>query len=471
MEINRKSNEHKFNKGIIVLNNLLRYFITIIIILISEFLFAQPANPGVNTHMGKFRAAVVKEDITPRDAQMLVGYDARKSTGVHDHIFHRIVALDDGTTQFFIVSSDICGISPALYDHVAEKLYIQYKINPVNFWWTVTHTHSAPEVGSPGLDAVFLGERYQHAIDSNYTPLVVQKLIEGILEARKKLAPARLGVGWGFSQANINRRAIDIDGKASLGLNPDGAVDRRIGILRIDKEDGKPLALIANYPIHGTVLGEQNLQISGDAPGIVSEYVEQQMGAPVLFINGAAGDLAPIYSVYPSAQEGHLGQFRVLLGDKILDANKKIVSTTEEVKLHSGELILETPRKAGLGWSADLNKYVSTKKKINMVRLPLRFLKINEDVAIWSAPIELFCEVANEIRERSPFPYTFYFGYTNGWLGYLPTASAWEHGGYETTVSPFTPSAATEIKQSVLGYLQGEMKSVVPDQAKERSRN
>jgi hypothetical protein len=98
---------------------------------------------------------VVKEDITPKDAQMLIGYDARKSTGVHDHIFHRIVALDDGTTQFFLVSSDICGISPALYDYIAAKLYIQYKINPVNFWWTVTHTHSAPEVGSPGFRCCF----------------------------------------------------------------------------------------------------------------------------------------------------------------------------------------------------------------------------------------------------------------------------------------------------------------------------
>lgn len=471
MEINRKSNEHSFSKNTVVSNNFLRYSILVVIILVGEFLFAQQTSPPLNTLTGWFRAAVVKEDITPKDAQMLLGYDARKSTGVHDPIFHRIVALDDGATQFFLVSTDICEISPTLYDHVAAKLYTRYKINPVNFWWTVTHTHSAPEVGSPGLDAVFLGERYQHAIDTNYTALVVQKLIDGIIEARKKLAPARLGVGWGFSQANINRRAIDIDGKASLGLNPDGVVDRRIGLLRIDKEDGKPLALIANYPIHGTVLGEQNLQISGDAPGIVSEYVEQQIGAPVLFINGAAGDLGPIYSVYPNPEEGHLGQFRVLLGNKILEANKKIVSTTEEVRLNSSELIIETPRKAGLGWSADLNKYVSIKKGINMVRLPLRFLKITEDVAIWSAPIELFCEVANEIRGRSPFPYTFYFGYSNGWLGYLPAASAWEQGGYETTVSPYTPTAAKDLTEAVTGYLQGEMRSTPPHQAKERSRN
>jgi len=290
--------------------------------------------------------------------------------------------------------------------------------------------------------------------------MVEQKLIDGILDARKRLVPARLGVGWGFSQANINRRAIDVDGKASLGLNPDGTVDRRIGLLRIEKKDGTPLALIANYPIHGTVLGPTNLEISGDAPGIVSEYVEQKIGAPVLFINGAAGNMAPIYSVYPNPNAGHLGQFRVLLGDKILAAYNKIRETKDSVKLFSGALTVETPRKTGLGWSSDLMKYTkTTAENINMVKLPVRFLKINQDVAIWSLPVELFCEISNGIRDRSPFPYTFYYGYTNGWLGYFPTALAWEHGGYEPATSPFTPSAEEDLSEAVLTYLQGEMKS------------
>lgn len=425
------------------------FFCSILCLFLTRAL-AQKTTPA------KFRAAVVKIDITPDDSQNLLGYGARKSVGILDRIYHRIIVLDDGTTQFFLVSSDICEFSPSEYDKVAAKLKSLYGINPVNFWWTVTHTHSAPEVGPPGLGTVFLGDRFQHEIDANYTALIERKLIEGINEARQKLVPARLGVGWGFSQANINRRAVDIDGKASLGLNPDGPVDRRIGVMRIDKTDGGPLALIANYPIHGTVLGYQNVLISGDAPGIVSEYVEQQAGVPLLFINGAAGDLAPIYSVYASAKEGHLGQFRVLLGDKILEANQRIIADMDEIKLVSGELTVETPRKKGLGWSAELSNYTRTLKNgDHLVRLPVRFLRINDDVAIWSAPLELFCEISNEIREHSPFPYTFYFGYNNGWLGYLPTASAWKYGGYEVEiVSPYTPAAAKDLTEAVLGYLQ-----------------
>ncbi len=414
-----------------------------------------------NSASAQLKASVVKIDITPNNTQYLLGYQERQSTGVLDKIYHKIVVLDDGATQFYLISSDVCLYSPSEFDKVALLLHKRYGINPLNIWWTVTHTHSAPEFGETGLYGIYMGDRIKHTVDSAYTAFIEQKLIDGIGEARSKLVEAKLSVGWGFSQANINRRAIDVNGKASLGMNPDGPVDRRIGLLRIDNAEGSPMALIANYPIHGTVMSGANLKISGDAPGIVSAYVEEKTGAPMLFINGAAGNLAPIYSVYPSATAGHLGEFRVLLGDKILEANNKMKYPVEEVKLMADEIIVETPKKPGLAWSADLKKYSVVKNaRDTLVRLPVRLLKINKDIAVWSAPLELFCEVSNEVRSRSPFTYTFYFGYTNGWFGYLPAQAEWLHGGYEVeTVSPFTPAAATDLTESVVEYMQGKMRA------------
>jgi hypothetical protein len=415
---------------------------------------------------GAFRAAVVKVDITPETPQWLRGYDPRQSTGVLDRLYHRIVVLDDGTSQFFLVSTDVLGIPTPEYDRVTAILQDQLGVAPQNFWWSATHTHSAPEVAAhfKGIPFPSMANRSrlssQHEVDTAYTAMLERKLIDGVREARRKLEPARLGVGWGFSQANINRRAIDVDGKASLGLNPDGAVDRRIGLIRIDKQDGTPMVLIANYAMHGTVLGQENKRISADAPGVVSEYVEQRTGAPMLFINGAAGNLAPIYSVYPDPAAGHLNQFRRLLGDKILEASEKIAATSDKIVLTVGSAIVETPRRAELGWSPDLAKYTrETSNGVPMTRLPIGFLKINEDVAIWSAPLEMFCEISNAVREDSPFPFTFFFGYTNGSLGYLPAASAWAQGGYEPSVSAFTPGADKDLTESVLGYLQGELRA------------
>jgi neutral ceramidase len=432
--------------------------LSIILIFSLPALPAWSHQPLITDNPAGFRAAVVKSNITPANSQSLVGYGFRMSTGVNDSIFHRIIIMDDGNTRFIMVSSDVCYISPAHYDNMALRLKDKFGIDPANFWWSVTHTHSAPELGPPGLIAAFLGERYTRTLYHEYTEFADQKLVDGIAAAIARLVPARLGAGWGFSQANINRRALDIDGKARLGLNPDGPVDRRIGLLRLEKQDGTPLALIANYPVHATVLGAGNLKISGDAPGIVSEYVEKMTGAPLLFINGASGNLAPIYSVYPDPVSGHLGEFRVLLGDRILEANRMISSTTDNVTLSITSLTIETPKRSGFDWPSDLGKYMrTTNSREEMVRLPIQFLKINNDIVIWSAPIELFCEVSNEIRSSSPFPFTFYFGLTNGWLGYLVHEPQYKHEGYEIRISPYTPAASGLLINSVSSFLRGEL--------------
>ncbi|MEC3879453.1 neutral/alkaline non-lysosomal ceramidase N-terminal domain-containing protein [Parapedobacter sp. 10938] len=410
----------------------------------------------VPAHAQSFRAAVSKVDITPSDSQQLLGYGARKSTGVHDRIYHRVAVMDDGTTRFVLVSSDICLVSPSEYDRVAVLLEQQLGIPPENFWWSVTHTHSAPEVGPPGLAEAFLGERYTHAYDKAYTDATTAKLVDAVADAIDRLEPARLSVGWGHANANINRRARRATGETYLGLNPDLPVDRRIGMLRLDRPDGSPIAIMANYAMHGTVIGGECTLISGDAPGIVADYVERESGATMLFINGAAGNIAPIYSTQPNPFR--LPEFEVLLGDRILEANERMPEGSATVVFRTGKTVVETPQREGLNWPEYLADYSGENSVgVKVVKLPVRFLKINSDIVIWSAPLELFCEISNEIRERSPFPYTFYYGYTNGWLGYLMTDAEIPFGGYETTVTPFKPGAGQDLIDAVLSYIEGDL--------------
>src|ERR1035438_8724811 len=170
---------------------------------------------------GRERTFFVNKELTKID-DMLAGYPARQSTGVHDRLYHRIVAMDDGQTQFFLVSSDLCLFAPSVYDEATAQLKKETGIEPVQVWWTVTHTHSAPEVGPHGLLMLMMPERYKHEPDQEYTASVERALIDGIKKARSELAPARLAFGTGYSAANINRRARDVDGSISLGLNPDG---------------------------------------------------------------------------------------------------------------------------------------------------------------------------------------------------------------------------------------------------------
>lgn len=410
---------------------------------------------------GALRAAVVKLDITPDAPQWLLGYQARQSAGVHDRLYHRILILHDGTTELALVSTDICIVgSMAFYDQVRRRVEKETGLGPDAFWWFATHTHSAPEVGPPGLAQAFMPERYKQASSGasnpEYTERAIERLLEGIRQARGRLTEVRMSVGKGFASANINRRARDVDGSISLGMNPDGPVDRQIGLIRLERPDGSPLALVANYAIHGTVLGGRNLLISGDAPGVAAEYVEQKLGAPMLFINGAQGDIAPLYSVFPDPQSGHLSQFRVLLGDPILEASRRLGPAGGEASFRTGEICVETPLRSGLEWPPSLADSLRvTAGGEKLVRIPVRFLRLNRDTVIWAAPVELFSEYALRVRDRSRFPNTFYFGLVNAWMGYLPTARGLREKGYEASVSPYTERAETDFMHAVLAYLDG----------------
>ncbi len=408
--------------------------------------------PAHQAGRGGLRAATVKVDITPETPQWLLGYQARQSTAVLDRIHHRVLALESGDTRFYLISSDLCLFSPSLYDGVMRELQSATGIAPAEVLWSVTHTHAAPEVGPPDIYKVLLG-RSEHEWDRDYTARVTAALIDAVRTAQSKLEPAVIAFGTGSASANINRRAKDVDGTVSLGLNPDGPVDRQINLIKVSRPDGTLMGLVANYAMHGTVMSGDNLSISGDGPGVVADYVEQQLGATVLYVNGAAGNIAPIYSVYPSAKSGHLSQFRVLLGDRILAAAAAMGPGTREVTLHHGEQVVETARRPGLEWPAELAAYGGGEGR-EMVRLPIRFVRIN-DTVIWSAPVELFCEIAIDVRATSPFTHTMYFGYTNGWLGYLPTAQAFAEGGYEPKTSPFTPQAESDVRSAVTTFLAG----------------
>lgn len=405
----------------------------------------------------EFRAACVKVDITPDTPQWLHGYAPRQSTGVRDKIYHRIAAMDDGTTAFYLVSSDICTISSAFYRDFCTRLEAETGIKPEQIWWSTTHTHSAPHVGPQELGTLFfggsLGDR-STTEDTAYWELVQRRLIEGLKEVREKLESARLGIGIGEARANINRRELR-DGKTVLGENPDGPADRQLGLIRLERPDGSPIGLIANYAIHGTCLHGGNTLITGDAPGWASSYVEAETGVPMLFVNGAEGNIAPHPTVGNNPADPRIQSFDETLGAPILALNRAIDSTTGDVRLNASKILVDTPRKPGLGWLDTLSEFASTAPDGSpLVRLPIYSLTINGDTVIWAAPVELFCEIAMNIRATSPFRNTLYFGLTNGSLLYLPTSAAFTEGGYEPSVSVFTPAAEGHVTEAVSTHLK-----------------
>jgi len=183
----------------------------------------------------------------------------------------------------------------------------------------------------------------------------------------------------------------------------------------------------------------------------VESYVVEKLGAPLLFINGAAGKLAPIYTVQEDFRAARITEFNVLVGDRIVAADRSLTPASPEVSIREGERLVETPRRKALGWDDFLVDYLQPDRgEAGTIRFPIRFAILNDSLALWSAPVELFCEISMNVRSHSPYPDTFYFGYANGWLGYLATRQAFSEGGYETQTNPFTERVEQDLTRRSL---------------------
>ena len=111
-------------------------------------------------------------------------------------------------------------------------------------------------------------------------------------DAWQSRQPARVGVGTGRAEGvGVNRRA------------PDGQpIDAQIGIIRVDDDAGRRRGVIVNYACHPTVLGPDNLLVTGDfPPSPSSDRKCARPGNVALFVNGTQGNISMGHSSELSA--------------------------------------------------------------------------------------------------------------------------------------------------------------------------
>jgi hypothetical protein len=90
--------------------------------------------------------------------------------------------------------------------------------------------------------------------------------------------------------------------------------------------------------------------------------------------------------------------------------------------------------------------------------LPLQVLRIGQ-VCIGTMPVEVFCEIGLQFKERSPFHDSFLVSLAHGSYGYLPTPRQHELGGYETWLGTnrLEKEASAKMLTELLD-MAGEMK-------------
>ena len=75
------------------------------------------------------------------------------------------------------------------------------------------------------------------------------------------------------------------------------------------------------------------------------------------------------------------------------------------------------------------------------------------ELAFIMAPYEMFDTNGMEMKQGSPFAVTFVANCANNTLSYIPSALAFEHGGYEIDRCQFVPGFGEEMARTFVGML------------------
>jgi hypothetical protein len=405
--------------------------------------------------MEGIRAGVAEVNITPPVGATLCGFAARKgpSESVHDDLYARALALDDGKTRLGIVTADVISFAPDLVDRIRALALEQTGIPGTHLALNGSHSHSGPTV----MAFRSMGDR-----DPAYEDVLCRKVAGALKMAADRLEAASLSVGRAPVRIGHNRREKRKDGKMVLGHNPGGPEALWVDVLRADRADGSPMGVLYAHAAHPVNL--RGLEISAEYPGYAARFIARNLdGATPMFAQACCGDIncAPMdgrfetserqgtvlgsAAVTAALQAGPVGGRGLAAACRGIDLPLLVPSVEEaERALEEQRESLNRARKEGratpyqlrvwhegqMGWAEDYLKAAREGSRGQTQAFEIQAMRIG-DLALVAYPGEMFVEYQLWLDRESPFSRTITLGYTNGCVGYVPTAAAYPEGGYE----------------------------------------
>lgn len=239
-----------------------------------------PAPVGIGT-MGYGSVNAKAKSVTPF-AEMYPG-----TTRQHGAPMLKAVALSRGPAyEVVIVRSDTIGVFEQLREAVIERVKADTGRDlSASLVIGANHTHSGPGrllyTDGPLKAAAdsFLPEHYERVVAA------FVKVVEDALADQK---PAEIGhVVSSLPDAHNDRRCNN-------DLLPQKQEDPSMPIVAI-RRAGAIDALIVSYAYHGTILGIDDLTLSGDMGAAVEQAISERFDKPVsvLFLNSWGADMSP----------------------------------------------------------------------------------------------------------------------------------------------------------------------------------
>ena len=390
-----------------------------------------------------WQAGVATIEITPERSLWMAGFAARKeaSQGAALPLHAKALALKCGTQPTAVlVTVDVLGVTARITNRVASLVQRRHRIRRADLLFNASHTHCGPVVDEQLSVAYDLSPAQWDDIRA-YTTQLEDKLASVIGDAVSQLRPAQLRYAQDEAGFAANRR---------VKFTPDGPVDRRVPVLRVDGADGAPFAAVFGYACHNTTLPATFVKYHGDYAGVAQSALEQRHpGMTALFVAGCGADANPM----PRGTLELVGAHGAALADAV-DRGLKAAAPIEP-SLRTAYGTVNLPFAAGAArekWRRQLvdidDVYLQRHAALMQAAIKRdgRLPDVQADpVQVWQLGSsgttggltlvalggEVVVDYALRLAREYPGRRLWVAGYSNDVFGYVPSLRVLREGGYE----------------------------------------
>jgi neutral ceramidase len=397
--------------------------------------------------LNNYYVGISKKNITPQKSMVMAGYIARKyksSCKIDDLYVRSLFIEDEDNNKLLVILFDLIHVDNELYKTLINKLSDKVKLRENEIHVVATHTHSGPEVSIKLWNTLPLTEEDKEEI-IRYRNFIVEKAIETTMDAINNVEKTKLFIGKSY-----------VENVASNRIDPKGPIDPEVTYI-FGKNNNKINFLALNYACHPTVLGPENTCISGDLAGYTAKILEEKLNTIVFYFNGAAGNISTRYT----RKSRNLESLKILayrIADPIYESitkgkyeeikYSKIKTETYDIRLRTKKITIDIVKVKRL--LEELEKQVEYMrsqnkpsyeirniesrieglkvllyradefKELNKVEAHIGYALIGDYAIMIFFPGEAYVELQLMIKGKSKYPYVFFIGYANGYIGYVP---------------------------------------------------
>jgi hypothetical protein len=240
------------------------------------------------------------------------------------------------------------------------------------------------------------------------------------------------------------------DSRYGKAPNAEGPVDHDVPVLRVTGSDGSVIALLFGYACHATTLGDYTFH--GDYPGFAQYYLEEtHPGAVAMFMAGCGADQNPhprgdmVKGLTGIDLAKMHGRSLALAVEAALNSHPRslepdldaIMEKTpleylpapgrQELKKQAGseDLTIRENAQVLLEW-LDRDGYLPSSYSY-----PIQVMRLGTGLTIVALASETVVDFSLRLKNELPGPGIWIAGYSNDFLGYIPSLRIWTEGGYE----------------------------------------